>query len=106
MNHGIGVGIIRIDVERACEPGAIVGLDRREAKSLRPITFGDEAAPARAKNADAVEQDHVVVKPFGHQRLSNIKNATSISTIAGPVFTNAPSGSIQRSGVRIAAPNI
>ena len=37
------------------------------------------------------------------QRSSEIARATSISTIAGPVFTSAPRGSIQSSGVSMAA---
>src|SRR6187402_2572979 len=106
MNHRIGIGIIRIDAERARKSGPIVRLNRREAKALRRIARRDEPHPARAEDADAVEQDHVIVGPFWHQRLSNMRSATSINTIAGPVFTNAPSGSIQRSGVRIAAPNM
>ena len=103
VNDRVGVGIIGIDAESLRQPSAIRRLDRGEAKALRRITRGDEANPTRAENADAVIEDHVIVGPTGH-RLSNVSSATSISTIAGPVLTSAPSGSIQRSGVRMAAP--
>src|SRR2546423_11769206 len=103
MNHGIGIGVIWVDAEGLREARAVGRLDRGEAETLRLVARGDEADPARAEYADAVVEDHVVVGPDGHL-LSSVSSATSIKMIAGPVFTSAPSGSIQRSGVRIAAP--
>src|SRR5438552_1785971 len=104
MNHGIGIGVIWVDAEGLREAGAVGRLDRGEAETLRLVARRDEADPARAEHADAVVENHVVVGPGCHQRLSRVSKATSIKAIAGPVFTRAPSGSIQRSGVRISAP--
>src|SRR5690349_4508718 len=109
MDHGVGVGIARVDADGVCEPCTVRRLDRGEAEARGRVTRGDEPDPARAEDADAVEQDDVVVGPdfwaLAH-RLSNVMSATAISTIAGNVFTSAPSGSIQRSGVRIAVPTM
>src|SRR5215217_7967247 len=106
MHDSVGVGIVRIDRKSLRQPRAIRRLDRGEAESLLDVAGGDEADPARAEDADAVVEDHVVVGPASGHLLSRVSSATSISTTAGPVFTSAPSGSIQRSGVRIAAPTI
>src|SRR6201995_1909802 len=109
MDHGIGVGIVGVDPDGLREPRPILRLDRREAEARGRVTLGCELDPERAEDADAVEQDDVVVGPDlcgrGH-RLSSVSSATAISTIAGNVFTSAPSGSIQRSGVRIAVPTM
>ena len=105
MNDRIGIGIVWIDAKSLRQPRAVGRLDRGEAESLLDVACRDEANPARAEDAHAVVEDHVIVGPSAH-RLSNVNNATSIRTTAGPVFTSAPSGSIQRSGVRIAAPII
>src|SRR3954447_14839755 len=91
MDHRIGVGIIWVDAEGPRKPRSIIRLDRREPKSPCRIAFRDKTYPARAEDADAVEQDHVVVGPFAHQRLSSFNSATGISTMAGPVFICAPS---------------
>src|SRR6266496_4345077 len=63
MDDGIGIGIVRIDAERLCQPGAVLGLDRGEAKALLLIPGRDEADPARAEHAYAVVENHVVVRP-------------------------------------------
>src|SRR5882724_12275304 len=107
MDHRVGVGVSWVDAKGLRQPAAIVGLDRGETKPPVFVAAGDEADPARAKHADAVVEDHVIVGPREgafHHRLSNVSSATIIKTIAGPVLTSAPSGSIHRSGVRIAAP--
>ena len=78
---------------------------RREAEAACGVAPCDEVDPARAEDADAVIEDHVIIRPLAHL-LSKVSSASSISTIAGPVLTSAPSGSIHRSGVRIAAPAI
>src|SRR5664279_1289013 len=105
MDHGIGVGIAGIDAERLRQPCAVRRLDSGETKSPLHIPRCDEADPARAEHADTVVEDDVVVGPGVHL-LSKVSSATSISTMAGPVLTSAPSGSIHRSGVRIAAPSM
>ncbi len=92
MHHGVGIGIFGIDAERLRKPDAVAGLDRGEAKALRLVARRDEADPARTN-----------LSPY---LLSSVSNATSIRTIAGPVLTSAPSGSIHRSGVRIAVPSM
>src|SRR5204862_518922 len=96
-------GIIGVDAEGLCQPRAVRRLDRGKTKTMVDVAGRDEADPARAEDADAIVQNHVVIRPSVH-RLSSVSSATSINTIAGPVLTSAPSGSIQRSGVRIAAP--
>src|SRR5258705_2408953 len=111
MDDRVGVGIIRVDAEGLRQPRAIAGLDRGEAKAMLHIARGDKADPARAEHADAVVKDHVVVRPRGRHTgichlLSTVSSATSIRTIAWPVLTSAPSGSIHRSDVRIAAPTL
>src|SRR5258708_33193035 len=103
MDDGVGVGVGGMDAESLRHPCAVSRLDRREPEAASHIARRDEADPTGAEDADAVIEDHIVVGPFDH-RLSNIISATSISTIAGPVLTSAPSGSIQRSGVSSAVP--
>src|SRR3954468_20809634 len=100
MHNCVGIGIIGVDPERLGQSCAVGRLDRGEAESSLDVAGGDEADPARAEDADAVIEDHVVVGPASGHLLSRVSSATSISTTAGPVFTSAPSGSIQRSGVR------
>src|SRR2546430_6327501 len=103
MHDGVGIGIIRIDTERLRQPRAVGRLDRGEAESLLDVACRDEANPARAEDAHAVVEDHVIVGPSAH-RLSNVNNATSISTTAGPGVTRAPRRSLPRAGRWSAAP--
>src|SRR5947207_5712080 len=63
MNDGIGIGIAGIDAERLCQPRAVAGLDRGEAKALLLIPRRDEADPVRAEHAYAVVENHVIVRP-------------------------------------------
>src|SRR6185436_3881298 len=100
MHDGVGIGVVGIDTKSLRQPRAVRRLDRGEAESSRDVAGGDEADPARAEDADAVVEDHVIVGPASGHLLSRVSSATSISTTAGPVFTRAPSGSIHRSGVR------
>ena len=65
MDDGVGVGIIRVDAERLRQSRAVSRLDRREAEARVRVARDDEADPARAEHADAVEEDHVVVGPAG-----------------------------------------
>src|SRR6202035_339755 len=99
VDDGVGVGVIGIDPERLRQPRAVAGLDRGETEMPLGVARRDKPDPARAEHADAVVEDHVVVRPWVHHRLSSVSSATSINTIAGPVLTSAPSGSIHRSGV-------
>src|SRR5258708_4973782 len=68
MDHRIGVGVTGIDAERLRQPRAVAGLDRGEAKPLCRVARGDEADPARAEHADAVVENHVIVRPSIHRR--------------------------------------
>src|SRR3981081_1117292 len=116
MDHGVGVGLRGVDAgrpppppARRRQPPAVIRLDGGEAKPAIPIARRDESDPARAKHADAVVKDDVVIgplvcHPFSYHRLSSVIKATSIKTIAGPVLTSAPSGSLHRSGVNNAEP--
>src|SRR5579863_2316410 len=63
MDHGIGVGVLRVDAECLRQTRAVRRLDRREAEALADVARRDEANPARAEHADAVVEDHVVVGP-------------------------------------------
>ena len=64
---GVGIGVIGIDTEGLRQPHSVEQLDRGEAEFLLlHIAGGDEADPARAEDADAVIEDHVIVRPMGH----------------------------------------
>src|ERR1700722_9535554 len=111
VDDGIGIGIFRIDAERLSQACTVAGLDGGEAEAVLDVAGGDEADPAGAEHADAVVENDIVVGPRicrGHVRhlLSSVSSATSIRTIAGPVLTSAPSGSIHKSGIRTAVPSI
>ena len=66
MDHGVGVGIGGVDAESLREAGAVGRLDRGEAEFSVHVARGDEADPARAEDADAVVEDHVIVGPNAH----------------------------------------
>src|SRR5450755_2347886 len=81
MHHGVGVGIVGVDAECLRQPGAIAGLDRGEAEAPLHVARGDEADPARAEHADAVVEDHVVIRPWvGHARSIFLVIARSSAT--------------------------
>src|SRR5436190_14920045 len=102
MDHGIGVWIVRIDAERLCQPRAVAGLDRGEAKALRQVPRRDEADPVRAEHAYAVVENHVVVRPripgARHRFLTAAVGGSSFSarSSAGPaMFTPASDSASQ-----------
>jgi hypothetical protein len=55
-----GIRAIGIDAELRGERTSLGQLDRDEAKIAAAIALADEAAPARAQDAYAVEQDQTV----------------------------------------------
>ena len=63
MDDGVGVGIFGVDAERLRQPRAVTGLDRGEAKARSLSRIATKADPARAEHADAVVEDHVIVRP-------------------------------------------
>src|SRR3954469_3262179 len=63
MDDGIGVGIGGVDAKSLRQTCAVGRLDRGEAETAVDIARRDEADPARAKHAETVVEDHVVVGP-------------------------------------------
>src|SRR5216684_779258 len=112
MNDRVGVGIVGVDAERLRQPRAVAGLDRREAKTPRLVARGDKADPARAKHADAVVEDHVVVRPWLHRanrhRFFAAAGASAFSALSssGPaILTPASVATSHITGTCVSSPN-